>query len=46
MPAQAIQPINILLGALTAMLIQVGNYFYGSSRGSAKKNDTIARLNR
>lgn len=33
----AMQPINILLGALTAMLTQVGNYYFGSSAGSREK---------
>jgi len=46
-PESAQQPVNILLGALTALLIQVGNYYFGSSAGSAKKNQTIhAALNR
>jgi len=40
-PESAQQPVNILLGALTALLIQVGNYYFGSSAGSAKKNQTI-----
>jgi len=35
------QPINILLGALTALLVQVGNYYFGSSASSAAKNATI-----
>jgi len=41
-PASAQQPINILLGALTALLIQVGNYYFGSSAGSARKTDYLA----
>lgn len=40
-PEQAQQPLNILLGALTGLLLQVGNYFYGSSSGSARKNEMI-----
>jgi len=40
-PDKAMQPINILLGALTALLVQVGNYYFGSSASSAAKNATI-----
>lgn len=40
--AQAL--VNVLFGALTGMCVQVGNYFFGSSAGSAKKNDMIADL--
>ena len=40
-PDNAMQPINILLGALTALLVQVGNYYFGSSASSAAKNATI-----
>jgi len=40
-PDTAQQPVNILLGALTALLVQVGNYYFGSSAGSAKKNEVI-----
>jgi hypothetical protein len=34
--------LNILLGALMASFGNVVNYFYGSSAGSAAKNDIIA----
>ena len=40
-PAAAMDAVQILLGALTALLIQVGNYYFGSSAGSAAKNATI-----
>ncbi len=43
-PTNAATIINILLGALAAMTAQVGNYFFGSSAGSARKNDTIEKL--
>jgi hypothetical protein len=36
------QPVNILLGALTALLIQVGNYYFGSSAGSKEKTQHLA----
>jgi len=41
-PAQAVQPINILLGSLTALVIQVGNYYFGSSAGSKDKTRHLA----
>jgi len=41
LPEGAQQPVNILLGALTAMLTQVGNYYFGSSRGSERKNEML-----
>lgn len=40
-PESAQQPVNILLGALTGLLLQVGNYYFGSSAGSASKNEMI-----
>ena len=43
-PASAQPPVNILLGALTAMITQVGNYYFGSSSGSSKKNAMLAGL--
>jgi len=33
---------NVLLGTLSALAVQVGNYWLGSSSGSAAKNTTIA----
>ena len=36
-PDKAMPAINILLGSLTALLIQVGNYYFGSSAGSKAK---------
>jgi hypothetical protein len=41
LPEGAQQPVNILLGALTAMLTQVGNYYFGSSAGSKAKTDLL-----
>jgi hypothetical protein len=40
-PVEAQQPVNILLGALTAMLTQVGNYYFGSSVGSKRKTELM-----
>ncbi len=42
MPDASQQPVNILLGALTALLIQVGNYYFGSSASSARKTEHLA----
>ena len=42
LPTNAQQPINILLGSLTALLIQVGNYYFGSSAGSKEKTRHLA----
>ena len=42
-PDSAIQPVSILLGALTAMLTQVGNYYFGSSAGSKAKTDLMGK---
>lgn len=44
LPAGAQAPVNILLGALTGLLLQVGNYYYGSSKGSSQKNEMMKDL--
>ena len=41
-PPLAMPAVNILLGSLTALLIQVGNYYYGSSAGSKEKTRQMA----
>lgn len=38
----AMPAVNILLGSLTALLIQVGNYYFGSSAGSKEKTRHLA----
>ena len=43
-PDAARAPLNIMLGALGGLLTQIGNFFYGSSAGSSRKNETIERL--
>lgn len=42
-PDKAMPAINILLGSLTALLIQVGNYYFGSSAGSKAKTEIIGK---
>ena len=42
-PVDAVQPLNILLGALTALTVQVGNYYFGSSAGSARKTELLKK---
>lgn len=34
--------MNTLTGALAAIVVMVAGYFFGSSKGSAEKNDIIA----
>jgi len=38
--------VNVLLGALGGMCAQVGNYFFGSSRGSKNKDAVLADIGR
>ncbi|MGR3433510.1 MAG: hypothetical protein ACU0CO_01275 [Shimia sp.] len=44
LPAQGGEVLLILVGALSAMTTQVGNYFFGSSTGSKAKDDIISDL--
>ena len=44
LPVGAQAPVNILLGALTGLLLQVGNYYFGSSAGSSRKNEMMKDL--
>jgi len=43
-PAAAQDPLMIMLGILGAMVTGVINYYFGSSAGSADKNNTIKTL--
>ncbi len=42
-PTRMEATLNILLGGLATMLTQVGNYFFGSSVGSKKKDEAIGK---
>lgn len=44
LPPAVADVIQIMLGALAALVTQVANYFFGSSRGSKNKDITIATL--
>lgn len=44
LPEGATEVFTVLLGALAALVTQVANYFFGSSAGSARKNEMIADL--
>lgn len=46
LPEGAADVFKIMVGAMGAMTTQVGNYFFGSSAGSAAKNGMLERLSR
>lgn len=43
-PDKAFPPLMVMLGALGAIVTQIANYYYGSSKGSSEKNQTITSL--
>jgi hypothetical protein len=44
LPDKSVQPLTLMLGALGALVGSIGNYYFGSSAGSAKKNEMIAAM--
>ncbi len=44
LPAESRELANIVFGGLVSMATTVVSYWLGSSAGSAKKDDSIARL--
>ncbi len=43
-PEKSITPLNIMLGSLATIVVQIAAYYFGSSKGSSDKNRTIAGL--
>ncbi len=44
LPEASQAPLNVMLGALGSLVVAIGNFYFGSSAGSAAKNATIERL--
>lgn len=44
LPPASEAPLNVMLGALGALVVAIGNYYFGSSAGSSAKNAMIANL--
>lgn len=42
-PEAALSPLNIMLGALSTLLVQIGAYYFGSSKGSADKTALLGK---
>lgn len=45
-PAASRGALTVMLGSLGTIVVQVANYYWGSSKSSAQKNETIAGLMR
>lgn len=40
-PSASLSPLNIMLGSLGTIVVQVAAYYFGSSSGSSRKNDML-----
>lgn len=43
-PATAETPLNVMLGALSGLILSIGNYYFGSSAGSSRKNEMLDKI--
>lgn len=43
-PDKSVTPLNIMLGALAGLVIQVANFYFGSSAGSKAKTTALTNL--
>lgn len=43
-PPASEAPLNVMLGALGSLVVAIGNYYFGSSAGSAAKNRMIEEM--
>ncbi len=44
LPPGAAAPLNVMLGTLGGLVLSIGNYYFGSSRGSAEKTEMLKRM--
>lgn len=44
LPAGAAAPLNVMLGTLGGLVLSIGNYYFGSSRGSAEKTEILKQV--
>jgi hypothetical protein len=43
-PVTAETPLNVMLGALSGLILSIGNYYFGSSAGSTRKNEMLDKI--
>ena len=43
-PASARDPLNIMLGSLATLIVGIGNYYFGSSRGLDRSADVLSKI--
>lgn len=44
-PENNLQPVNLILGSVTTVIIGIANYYFGSSAGSKNKDEIIKQMN-